>query len=138
MRRGSLTPEQVREARLSLESHAEVARLLGVSQDVVEKARTGATYGELSEDEKRALDLRRNNKAAPAIMDHPLMQFSIGHIPFGYRSSMFDPVDFAESLDAVNECKHGRLAGDRTVPCGCWPSEPIPFPQIVVDMEKAA
>jgi hypothetical protein len=22
-----------------------------------------------------------------------------------------------------HECKHGRLAGDRTEACGCWPSE---------------
>ena len=21
------------------------------------------------------------------------------------------------------ECKHGRIAGDATPPCGCWPSE---------------
>lgn len=24
---------------------------------------------------------------------------------------------------ADNECKHGRLAGDPTAPCGCWPTE---------------
>lgn len=31
--------------------------------------------------------------------------------------------DRASQLDAVNECRHGRLAGDRTPPCGCWPTE---------------
>jgi hypothetical protein len=25
---------------------------------------------------------------------------------------------------ADNECKHGRLPGDSTEPCGCWPQEP--------------
>lgn len=24
---------------------------------------------------------------------------------------------------ADDECQHGRLAGDRTAPCGCWPGE---------------
>lgn len=24
---------------------------------------------------------------------------------------------------ADNECKHGRLPGDRTDPCGCWPGD---------------
>jgi hypothetical protein len=28
--------------------------------------------------------------------------------------------------DAVNECKHGRLPGDKSEPCGCWPQEPYP------------
>lgn len=27
------------------------------------------------------------------------------------------------------ECDHGRLAGDKTPPCGCWPTEPYtPWP----------
>ncbi len=35
---------------------------------------------------------------------------------------------------ADDECDHGRLAGDRTPPCGCWPTErmadvvPMPLP----------
>jgi len=24
---------------------------------------------------------------------------------------------------AANECRHGRLPGDRNAPCGCWPEE---------------
>ncbi|MGO9882228.1 MAG: hypothetical protein ACLP4R_29915 [Solirubrobacteraceae bacterium] len=24
---------------------------------------------------------------------------------------------------ADHECRHGRLPGDRTPPCGCWPEE---------------
>lgn len=24
---------------------------------------------------------------------------------------------------ADNECRHGRLPGDSTEPCGCWPGE---------------
>jgi hypothetical protein len=28
-----------------------------------------------------------------------------------------------ELYDAVNECEHGRLPGDKTPPCGCWDSE---------------
>jgi hypothetical protein len=24
---------------------------------------------------------------------------------------------------ADHECRHGRLRGDRTPPCGCWPEE---------------
>jgi hypothetical protein len=33
---------------------------------------------------------------------------------------------------ADNECEHGRLAGDSTPPCGCWPSEPpIPVPTTI-------
>jgi hypothetical protein len=24
---------------------------------------------------------------------------------------------------ADHECRHGRLPGDRTAPCGCWPQE---------------
>ena len=24
---------------------------------------------------------------------------------------------------ADHECRHGRLPGDRTAPCGCWPRE---------------
>jgi hypothetical protein len=24
---------------------------------------------------------------------------------------------------ADHECRHGRLSGDRTPPCGCWPKE---------------
>ena len=24
---------------------------------------------------------------------------------------------------ADHECRHGRLPGDRTCPCGCWPAE---------------
>lgn len=27
---------------------------------------------------------------------------------------------------ADNECSHGRLRGDRTAPCGCWPGEARP------------
>lgn len=27
---------------------------------------------------------------------------------------------------ADNECRHGRLDGDRSTPCGCWPSECVP------------
>lgn len=29
---------------------------------------------------------------------------------------------------ADHECQHGRLPGDRTPPCGCWPNEPDPAP----------
>ena len=25
--------------------------------------------------------------------------------------------------DVEHECEHGRLAGDPTPPCGCWPQE---------------
>jgi hypothetical protein len=28
--------------------------------------------------------------------------------------------------DVEHECEHGRLAGDRTPACGCWPQEPYP------------
>ena len=28
---------------------------------------------------------------------------------------------------ADNECKHGRLPGDRTPKCGCWPTELAPI-----------
>ena len=28
---------------------------------------------------------------------------------------------------ADNECKHGRLPGDRTPKCGCWPAELAPI-----------
>ena len=31
-----------------------------------------------------------------------------------------------EARDAAWECKHGRLPGDRTEPCGCWAQEPAP------------
>jgi len=27
---------------------------------------------------------------------------------------------------ADNECAHGRLAGDRSAKCGCWPQENAP------------
>jgi hypothetical protein len=39
---------------------------------------------------------------------------------------------------ADNECKHGRLAGDKTPPCGCWSPhfEPMPEPLAeVIELE---
>lgn len=38
---------------------------------------------------------------------------------------------------ADNECRHGRLPGDRTQPCGCWPQEPTPSPAPAVTKEDA-
>lgn len=35
-------------------------------------------------------------------------------------------VDAAAWRDAADECSHGRLPGDPTAPCGCWPQEPEP------------
>lgn len=31
-----------------------------------------------------------------------------------------NPYAAAGSLDAANECRHGRLPGDRSLACGCW------------------
>jgi hypothetical protein len=38
-------------------------------------------------------------------------------------------VDAAAWRDAADECRHGRLPGDNTPPCGCWPQEPEPEPE---------
>lgn len=38
---------------------------------------------------------------------------------------------------ADNECKHDRLPGDTTPPCGCWPQEPAPTPAPAVTKEDA-
>lgn len=39
-----------------------------------------------------------------------------------------------DARDAAWECEHGRLAGDRTTPCGCFPHveapAPAPTPQL--------
>lgn len=32
---------------------------------------------------------------------------------------------------ADEECAHGRLPGDRTPPCGCWPGEAAPVPDVI-------
>lgn len=39
-----------------------------------------------------------------------------------------------EFYDASNECVHGRIAGDRTEPCGCWPQEKPPTPDLMTIM----
>jgi hypothetical protein len=43
---------------------------------------------------------------------------------------------------ADNECRHGRLASDRTTPCGCWPNERamlVELPQLApMATERAA
>jgi len=53
-------------------------------------------------------------------------------IPSGYRAAMrqaggYCPIE-AGVLGrlADHECAHGRLPGDRTTKCGCWPQESAP------------
>lgn len=38
------------------------------------------------------------------------------------RRMLFD--DLIRTRLADDECPHGRLAGDKTPACGCWPTEP--------------
>lgn len=38
---------------------------------------------------------------------------------------------------ADNECSHGRLPGDRTRPCGCWPQEGPVGPPPAITKEDA-
>ena len=41
--------------------------------------------------------------------------------------------DRQEAMDAVNECRHGRLSHDKTPGCGCWRGELAPVLALSVD-----
>jgi len=76
----------------------------------------------------RAALARRAAKRAPTRLNadmiyvSPLIQLVI--VPG--RTPGLVGVDRQGALDAANECGHGRLSGDRSVPCGCWPLERLP------------
>jgi hypothetical protein len=49
---------------------------------------------------------------------------------YGHDPTLADE-DRQESKDAFWECAHGRLPHDSTPPCGCWPQEPAPVPDLI-------
>lgn len=52
------------------------------------------------------------------------------------------PIESGQLLRlADDECKHGRLPGDRTPACGCWPQEGaaiVPLPTTAAPARAAA
>jgi hypothetical protein len=62
--------------------------------------------------------------------------------PVKGRPDLADRFDRIDALDAAHECRHGRLAGDRTPPCGCWPQQEgfgvVRGERLLVRVEEAA
>ena len=54
----------------------------------------------------------------------------------GDQTVRYGHQDRQEAMDAVYECRHGRLSHDSTPACGCWLGEPAPvilFPEVLVE-----
>lgn len=127
-----LTLQQAREIRLSMESTREVARRFGVRPKAIEALRAGFTYGPLAADERAAHGARKQIRGKPTgggprvedaawrLDAHAVLQ--VGPMfPVRGRLDLAERLDRVAWLDANEECRHGRLPGDRTVVCGCWP-----------------
>jgi hypothetical protein len=59
--------------------------------------------------------------------------------PVRGRRDLAGRFDWIDALDAVHECDCGRLPGDRTPACGCWPDEVLPILlPVLLPMKEAA
>lgn len=86
--------------------------------------RSGGEVAEATSPTRAPIHLPRGPEAVQALIDATSID--------GDRRELLkrDPL---WTIDAANECEHGRLAGDRSEPCGCFPHEahrerPLPPP----------
>jgi hypothetical protein len=130
-----LTTEQARDARLSMETDVQAAQRLGVSTALLNKLRSGLSYGPLLADELDARAERRKlgyagrrtntrpGKRLGGSEPFRLVEHLLTIGPLFPAGAIGGDQDRQEAMDAAYECAHGRLPHDTTPTCGCWPQE---------------
>lgn len=94
---------------------------------ITERSRTAYFNVPASEQPLRVRQPAPQPEREPEPRHSVLEQLVIAPTIYGHDPAFADE-DRQEANDAFWECAHGRLAHDRTPPCGCWPQEPAPMP----------
>ena len=115
-----LTPQQVHEIRMSMETDTTIAKRCGRSQSAISRFRTGRSGAPLTSEEWEACLARhaaRSERVTFRCGSGDLIGVGDPYHPWG--APLFG-VSRMGLRDAAMECPHGRLPGDLTAPCGCW------------------